>query len=54
MLFSWEAELDGEMSLEEGDTIKLLKWITPEWIEGEIEGQVGSFPTSFVDIIEDV
>ncbi len=34
--------------------MKLLSWVSPEWIKGEIDGELGSFPAAFVDILEDV
>ena len=54
VLFSWQGELDGELSIEEGETISLLRWINPEWLEGRIDGDTGSFPAGMVDIVEDV
>ncbi len=54
VLFDWEGEHAGELSLIEGEYIKLTKWINPEWLEGEFEGKHGQFPAAFVDVIEDV
>ena len=42
------------MVFEDGDVIKLLERVGPEWRRGELNGKVGLFPLSFVEIIEDL
>ena len=42
------------MQFEDGDVIKLLERLGPEWRKGELNGRVGLFPLSFVDVIEDL
>lgn len=50
-LFDYEAQGDDEISLVAGDTIAV---VTPDdgsgWTEGEIDGQTGLFPTSYVNM----
>lgn len=52
-LFSFKAEYPNELSLKEGEIVHLIRHIDNEWIEGEVDGRVGIFPKSFVEIIVD-
>jgi hypothetical protein len=52
-LFSFRAEFPNELSLKENEIVHLIRHIDNEWIEGEIDGRVGIFPKSFVEIIVD-
>ncbi|KAM4722909.1 neutrophil cytosol factor 2 [Rhinophrynus dorsalis] len=48
-LFDYEATQPEDLSLHKGDIIKVLSKVSEEWWEGECEGKVGIFPSSFVD-----
>ena len=52
--FDFEGEGPEDLVFEDGDVIKLLERVGPEWRRGELNGKVGLFPLSFVEIIEDL
>ncbi len=54
VLFDWAGEEAGDLRLMEGDIVKLIRWESPEWLEGEVDGHAGRFPSVFVDITEEV
>jgi hypothetical protein len=49
-LYSYEAQVETEISFQEGDSIGILEWDTGSegWSRGECEGRQGLFPTSYV------
>jgi len=49
-LFTFTGEKKDELSFSEGVTIRLLKRIDDNWLEGELNGKIGIFPQSFVKI----
>lgn len=49
-VYPYVGETSTELSFREGDIIYLHCWVSPEWIEGEINGKTGIFPSSFVQI----
>ena len=51
VIFSYEAEQDGELSLEVGDVIKNIVDTDVGWCEGELNGKRGMFPDNFVEEI---
>ncbi|KAK3099484.1 hypothetical protein FSP39_005124 [Pinctada imbricata] len=52
--FDFEGGGAGDLQFEEGDYIKILERVDAEWLRGELNGVVGIFPISFVEIIEDL
>lgn len=52
--FDFDGEGPEDLVFEDGDVIKLLERVGPEWRKGELNGKVGLFPLSFVEIIEDL
>ena len=51
VIFNYEAEQDGELSLEVGDVIKNIVDTDVGWCEGELNGKRGMFPDDFVEEI---
>ncbi|XP_023239401.1 dynamin-binding protein-like [Centruroides sculpturatus] len=51
---SFSAEYPNELSFSQGELITLRNYIDDQWMEGEIDGRVGLFPSSYVDIIVDL
>lgn len=47
-------EGQGELALGDGDIIQLQSRVGTEWLRGEVRGRQGIFPSSFVEIIEDL
>ena len=52
--FDFEGEGHGDLAFEDGDVIQLLAHCGDDWLKGELNGKVGMFPASFVEIIEDL
>ena len=52
--FDFEGEGQGDLAFEDGDVIQLLSHCGDDWLKGELNGNVGMFPASFVEIIEDL
>ena len=40
--FAWEGEKEGDLNLRVGQTAKLIRWLDPDWLEGEIDGERGA------------
>ena len=53
VLFSYSAENEDELSLEEGATIVVLDKELEDsgWWKGEMDGKVGVFPDNFVELL---
>ena len=47
-VYPFVGESAGELTFREGDCIFLRKRLNSQWMEGEIDGTVGLFPSSFV------
>ncbi len=50
-LYDFEAENEEELDFKEGQNIKLIARLDENWLEGEINGRRGRFPTSYVEIL---
>ncbi|CAI8019793.1 Dynamin-binding protein [Geodia barretti] len=48
--FEFQAKSDVELSFSAGVSVRLLRRIDDNWLEGELEGRVGIFPASYVEI----
>ena len=48
--YGFEAQSEVELSFSAGVSIRLLRRIDENWLEGELEGKVGIFPANHVDI----
>ena len=48
--FEFVAKSDVELSFSAGVSVRLLRRIDDNWLEGELDGRVGIFPASYVEI----
>ncbi|XP_033117116.1 dynamin-binding protein-like isoform X1 [Anneissia japonica] len=53
-LFPFSAESKKELSFMDNEQIRLLYRIDNDWLVGNIDGNVGMFPASFVNVVVDV
>lgn len=51
--FNFVAEFDSELGFSAGEMVYLHRYVDNEWLEGEIDNQVGMFPIHYVNIIVD-
>lgn len=51
--YTFLAQFDNELSLNEGDMVYLKKYIDKEWMEGEVDGNRGLVPIGYVNVIVD-
>ncbi|XP_046848947.1 CD2-associated protein-like isoform X1 [Xenia sp. Carnegie-2017] len=49
--FDYDAENDDELTLKEGDIVKVLDQEEEGWWKGELKGKIGVFPSNFVELI---
>ena len=49
VLFPYTAQDEDELSLKEGQLIRIISKDVGGWWKGEIEGKVGLFPDNFVE-----
>ncbi|ELT98951.1 hypothetical protein CAPTEDRAFT_37274, partial [Capitella teleta] len=52
--FDYDGGEEGDLSFNAGDEIGLIERPSEEWLKGQLRGQSGLFPASFVDVIEDL
>ena len=53
-LYEFATSSADELSLAIGDTVELLERVGAEWLRGRLRGQVGIFPSQFVEIKGDL
>lgn len=49
-LYDFEAQNPGELEFKEGQIIELISQIDENWYEGKINGKIGFFPISYVQV----
>ncbi|XP_052794680.1 SH3 domain-containing protein 19-like [Mya arenaria] len=52
--FDFDGDGPDDLVFEDGDVIRLLERVGPEWLRGELNGKNGLFPLAFVETIEDL
>ena len=52
VLHDFEGGESGNLPLEEGQIVELLGRIAAGWMRGRLNGKVGIFPASFVDVVQ--
>lgn len=50
--FDYDAENDDELTLKEGDIVKVLNQEEEGWWKGELNGKIGVFPANFVELVK--
>ncbi|ESO86910.1 hypothetical protein LOTGIDRAFT_60021, partial [Lottia gigantea] len=53
VLYPFVAQSPQELSINKNDIVILIQHVDPDWTEGELDGKIGIFPTSYIDIIVD-
>uniref|UniRef100_A0A0B7A9T0 Sorbin and SH3 domain-containing protein 1 n=1 Tax=Arion vulgaris TaxID=1028688 RepID=A0A0B7A9T0_9EUPU len=53
-LFNFTAQNPRELSFRKGDLLYLLRQIDKNWFEGEHHGQVGLFPSNYVEVLTSI
>ena len=53
MLYTYKAENEDELSIDEGQIITILdkELVDSGWWKGEMDGNVGVFPDNFVELL---
>ena len=52
-LYPFQAQLPTELSFGGDEIVTLIQHVDEDWIEGELDGKIGVFPATFVEIIVD-
>ncbi len=52
VVHSMRAQLPEEMDLQEGDVVRITEILDRDWCRGECKGRSGTFPSSFVRVID--
>ncbi|KAA0723522.1 Neutrophil cytosol factor 2 [Triplophysa tibetana] len=51
-LYSYETTTPEDLDFEQGDVITVLSKVNDDWIEGQCNGKIGIFPSSFVKALD--
>ncbi|XP_066932495.1 sorbin and SH3 domain-containing protein 1 homolog isoform X2 [Clytia hemisphaerica] len=51
--YTFRAETESELSFRKGDMITILKQVDDNWFEGELDGQIGIFPSNYIEVLKD-
>ena len=50
-LYDYDATREDELTIRPDDIIDIIEKYDPEWWQGELNGQIGVFPSSYVEEI---
>lgn len=50
-LYQFIGEMSNELSFNANDIVTLIQHVDDHWIEGELDGKIGIFPSNYVEII---
>ncbi|KAL5007497.1 hypothetical protein ScPMuIL_016303 [Solemya velum] len=50
-LYQFVGEMSNELSFNADDIVTLIQHVDDHWIEGELDGKIGIFPSNYVEII---
>lgn len=53
-LHEFNPQMVGDLSLKPGQLVKVLRKINNDWLYGESNGEMGQFPSNFVDRIPNI
>ncbi|CAG9855515.1 unnamed protein product [Phyllotreta striolata] len=53
-LFEFPAQMEGDLALKPGQLVTVMRRINEDWLYGESNGQVGQFPSNFVERVPNV
>ena len=48
VLYGYTAQQDDELTINPGDVVNIIEKYDEDWWQGELNGQVGIFPASYV------
>ena len=52
VLHDFPGNMEGDLSLQEGQVVELLGTVAAGWMRGRMNGSVGIFPSSFVEVVQ--
>ncbi|KAL4224790.1 hypothetical protein ACF0H5_015486 [Mactra antiquata] len=52
-LYPFVGELSDELSFSANDIVTLIQHVDDQWIEGELDGKIGVFPSNYIEIVVD-